>query len=95
MVWVVLGITAFVVVLMALQVVPLLLGFALIVVGLLVSVAIGQRIDARRQRGLPAPAQHFDANRGDFHGSSSDHSWQTPQPYIDHRDGRNSPPGSS
>jgi len=94
MVWLILGITAVVVLLMALKFVPLILGFVLIVIGLLASVAFGERIDRRRRSATHNPAGHFDANRGDFHGSSSDHSWQSPQPYIDHRHGGGTPPGA-
>ena len=101
MVWVVLVITGAVILLIGMNVVPLLLGLVLIIVGLLVSVAIGERLD-RGRRSLthngPPPkfhgTRHFDANRGDFHGSSSDHSWQSPQAYIDRNDEEGTPRGA-
>ena len=94
MVWVVLVITGAVILLIGMNVVPLLLGLVLIIVGLLVSVAIGERLDRGRRSLTHNPARHFDANRGDFHGSSSDHSWQSPQAYIDRNDEEGTPRGA-
>lgn len=63
----------------------------LVVVGLMVAVVIGERLDRSRQRAPHDPAAHFDRNRGDFHGDEE--SWTTPTPYIDHPDGGGTPPG--
>ncbi|HEX5395817.1 MAG TPA: hypothetical protein VFX74_01880 [Candidatus Limnocylindria bacterium] len=78
---------------MAFQVVSLLAGLALIVVALLASVAIGERLDRSRQRSHHDAAAHFDVNRGELFGHASERSWDTPQAYIDHPDGAGTPPG--
>ncbi len=66
-------------------------GIALIVLGLMAAVVVGERLDRGRQRGAHDPAAHFDPNRGQWHGNEG--SWQTPTPYIDHPAGGGAPPG--
>ncbi len=78
---------------MAFQVVSLLAGLVLIVLALLASVMLGERLDRTRQRSHHDAAEHFDVNRGELYGRSSESSWDTPQPYIDHPDGGGTPPG--
>lgn len=77
--------------LFALDIVSWLGAVGLGVVGLMVAVVIGERLDRSRQRGPHDPAAQFDRNRGDFHGEES--TWSTPTPYIDHPDGGGTPPG--
>ena len=66
-------------------------GIALIVLGLMAAVVVGERMDRGRQRGAHDPAAHFDPNRGQWHGDEG--SWQVPTPYSDHPDGGGTPPG--
>lgn len=73
--------------LMAFRVVPLLAGVGLMVVVLVVATAVDQRGRSGPRR---TPAG-LDPNKGQLHGQQR--TWQTPQPYIDHRDGGGVPAG--
>jgi putative Mn2+ efflux pump MntP len=92
-VWLIAAVIGLIILLMAFQLVPLLAGFGLIVLALLGSVMIGERLDRSRQRSHHDAAAHFDVNRGELVGHASERSWDTPQPYIDHPDGGGTPPG--
>jgi len=68
-----------------------LIGFVVVPVVLIVMVAVGQRRDRRRQRGVHDPASHFDANKPNWSGDATE--WPIPTVYTDGASGGGTPPG--
>ena len=87
----VLAVLALAIALVVLDLLSWLGAMILVLVGLMVAVVVGERLDRSRQRAPHDQAAHLDPNRGDFHGDAQ--SWTTPTPYIDHPDGGGTPPG--
>jgi Short repeat of unknown function (DUF308) len=93
MVWLILGVVAVLIALVALKVVTVVVGVVAMVLALVGLAAFGEWRDKPRQRGIHNPAAAFDPNKPNLYGRSSESHWEPPTPYIDHPDGGGAPPG--
>jgi len=67
---------------------------AIVIAGLIALTWVAERLDRPRQRGRHDPGSKMPRWKGDFHGQSSDHTWEVPTAYIDHPTGGGPPPGA-